>query len=97
MTRVGVIDDYLNIARASADWDRLPDRVTVDVHQDHLTDQAALIERLLPYDVLVIMRERTAFPRALIEQLPNLKLLVTTSGRSTCSRPARATSTWPSR
>jgi len=82
MPRVGVIDDYLTIARTSANWDRLPDDVSIDFHQDHLTDQAALIERLLPYDVLVIMRERTAFPRALIEQLPALKLLITTSRRN---------------
>ncbi len=82
MPRIGVIDDYLNIARASADWDRLPDDVSVDFHQDHLTDQAELVERLLPYDVLVIMRERTAFPRVLVEQLPNLKLLITTSRRN---------------
>ncbi|MDH3702445.1 MAG: D-2-hydroxyacid dehydrogenase family protein [Alphaproteobacteria bacterium] len=82
MTRVGVLDDYLNIAATSADWDRLPDNLVVDFHQDHLTDQTALVERLLPYDVLVIMRERTAFPRALVERLPKLKLLITSSGRN---------------
>ena len=54
MPRVGVIDDYLNIAQASADWDRLPNDVAVEFHQDHLTDRAALVERLQPYDVLVI-------------------------------------------
>lgn len=82
MTRIGVLDDYMNIAQEVADWGRLPDRVQVEFHQEHLTERAALIDLLQPYDVVVIMRERTAFPRDLIEQLPNLKLLVSTSGRN---------------
>lgn len=41
-----------------------------------------LVERLVPYDMLVAMRERTPFSRSLIEQLPNLKLLVTTGHRN---------------
>lgn len=82
MTRIALLDDYQNVALKSADWDSLPAACSVDAYQDHLTDQAALTDRLHPYDVLVIMRERTPFPRALIETLPNLKLLITTSGRN---------------
>ena len=82
MTRIALLDDYQNIALKSADWDSLPAECSVDAFQDHLTDLAALTDRLQPYDVLVIMRERTPFPRALIKTLPNLKLLITTSGRN---------------
>lgn len=82
MTRIALLDDYQNIALKSADWDSLPTDCSVDAYPDHLTDRAALTDRLQPYDVLVIMRERTPFPRALIETLPNLKLLITTSGRN---------------
>ena len=82
MTRVAVLDDYLKVARQSADWDSLPGSATVDFYPDHLTDQAALVDRLMPYDVLVVMRERTPFPRTLVEKLPNLELLVSTSGRN---------------
>ena len=82
MTRVAILDDYLNIALASANWASLPDDVKIDVFQDHLTDETALVDRLHPYDVLVIMRERTPFPRSLVEKLPNLKLLASTSGRN---------------
>lgn len=82
MTRIAILDDYQKIALDVADWGQLPDDVEIDVYHDHLTDAAALAERLLPYQVLVIMRERTAFPRALLEKLPNLELLVTTSVRN---------------
>ncbi|MCG8543320.1 MAG: D-2-hydroxyacid dehydrogenase family protein [Alphaproteobacteria bacterium] len=82
MTRVAILDDYLKIALASADWESLPNDVTIDVFHDHLTDEAALVDRLHPYDVLVIMRERTPFRRSLVEKLPNLKLLASTSGRN---------------
>ena len=37
----------------------------------------ALAERLQPFKAVCLMRERTPFPRSLIEKLPNLKLLVT--------------------
>ena len=38
--------------------------------------------RLEPFDVIVAMRERTPFPRSLVERLPNLKLLITTGARN---------------
>ena len=80
--RIAIIDDYLKAALTSADWSKVKARAAVDVFHDNLKDPAALVERLRPYDALVIMRERTPFPRSLIERLPNLKLLVSTSGRN---------------
>lgn len=82
MIRVAILDDYQRIALAATDWSRVQERASVDVYHDNLKDPKALVERLRPYDVLVIMRERTPFPRTLVERLPNLKLLVTTSGRN---------------
>ncbi len=46
--------------------------------QDHLADPDALIERLLPFDVVCVMRERTPLPRNIIDRLPNLKLIAST-------------------
>jgi len=82
MIPIGVLDDYMNIAQEVADWDRLRGRAEIDFYQDHLTDREALVERLRPFEVLVIMRERTPFPQPLLAQLPRLKLLVSTSGRN---------------
>jgi phosphoglycerate dehydrogenase-like enzyme len=75
--RVAILDDYQGVALASADWS-LSDRVDITVFVDHISDETALAARLEPFEVVVAMRERTAFPEAVLAQLPNLKLLVTT-------------------
>ncbi|HEY8457862.1 MAG TPA: D-2-hydroxyacid dehydrogenase family protein [Actinopolymorphaceae bacterium] len=81
-TRVAVLDDYQEVAEQLADWQSLPERVRVDFFHDHLDDHDALVARLEPYDVVVLMRERTPMPRSLIARLPRLKLLVTTGMRN---------------
>jgi phosphoglycerate dehydrogenase-like enzyme len=76
--RIAVLDDYQNVALESADWSVLRDRAEITVFQDHLADPDAVIERLRPFDVVCVMRERTPLPRSLIERLPNLKLIAST-------------------
>ena len=78
--RIAVLDDYQGVALSLADWGSLG--IPVDVFRDTLRDEDALAARLAPYDGVVLMRERTPFPRSLIERLPRLKLLVTTAGRN---------------
>ena len=82
MLRIAVLDDYQYAAATYADWSRLPESVEVVEFADHLADADALVRRLAPFDVVVAMRERTPFPRAVLERLPNLGLLVTTGGRN---------------
>jgi phosphoglycerate dehydrogenase-like enzyme len=79
--KVGILDDFQNVTRGLADWSRLPPHVTVTVFNQHFEGEE-LVQRIAPFDVLVITRERTPFTRALIERLPNLKLLVTTGWRN---------------
>src|ERR1700738_993553 len=76
--KIAVLDDYQNVALESADWSVLRGRADIVVFQDHLADPDALIERLLPFDVVCVMRERTPLPRSVIERLPNLKLIAST-------------------
>jgi len=76
--QIAVLDDYQNAAIESADWSVLRDRADITVFQDHLADPDAVIERLLPFDVVCVMRERTRLPRKVIERLPNLKLIAST-------------------
>jgi phosphoglycerate dehydrogenase-like enzyme len=78
--KVAVIDDYQHVAQGLADWDALDAQVTF--FHDHLEDEAAVAERLRPFEILSIMRERTPFPRSLFEKLPNLKLLTTSGMRN---------------
>lgn len=82
MTRIAILDDYQNVALGMADWTPLDEGFEIDTFTDHLTDGDALVERLLPYEVVVVMRERTPVPAALLEQLPRLKLLITTGRRN---------------
>jgi phosphoglycerate dehydrogenase-like enzyme len=77
VVRVAILDDYQDVALKMAEWDRLPD-AQIEVFRDHVEDLDAVAERLAPFEVVVAMRERTPFPRALLERLPGLRLLVTT-------------------
>ena len=82
MRKLAIIDDYEELALKFGDWDGLPEGIHIDIFKDHLDDESAVADRLHPYEILVIMRERTPFPRSLIEKLSNLKLLVTTGSRN---------------
>jgi phosphoglycerate dehydrogenase-like enzyme len=76
--QIAVLDDYQNVALESADWSVLRDRAGMSVFRNHLVEPEALIERLLPFDVVCVMRERTPLLRNVIERLPNLKLIAST-------------------
>lgn len=82
MTRVAVLDDYQGCALQMADWNAVSSQAEIQVFQDHLKEEEALIERLRDFDIIVAMRERTPFPRSLLERLPQLRLLVTTGMRN---------------
>lgn len=79
--RLAILDDYQGVAMAMGPWDRLPG-IEITVFRDTLTDADALAQRLAPFDAILAMRERTPFPRALIERLPALRLLITTAARN---------------
>jgi phosphoglycerate dehydrogenase-like enzyme len=80
--RLAILDDYEGVALQLADWNSLGPEIQIDVYQDNIKEENILADRLLPYHILLIMRERTRFPRSLIERLSNLKLLVTTGGKN---------------
>ncbi|MBP2296349.1 D-2-hydroxyacid dehydrogenase family protein [Azospirillum rugosum] len=79
--KIAILDDYQNVARDLAEWHQLPNGSALTVFDRPIPadEVAAALE---PYDVLVIMRERTPFPASLIDRLPNLRLLVTTGQRN---------------
>ncbi len=79
--KIAILDDYANVALDMADWSQLKD-ADITVFNDTLIDTDALVERLSPFDIICMMRERTPFPECLITALPNLKLLVTSGPRN---------------
>jgi len=79
--RLAVLDDYQQIALQSADWNALQGVEVKVFHQPFASlDDAA--RSLAPFDVLCLMRERMAFPRQLVERLPNLKFVCLTGRRA---------------
>ena len=82
VTRIAILDDYQNVALEMADWSPLAGRAAITVFNDHLSDFDEIVERLLPFDVVCVMRERTPLPRAVIERLPRLKLIASTGRRN---------------
>ena len=76
--RVAVLDDYQQVARTMADWSPVEDRAELTMFHDHLHDHDALVRRLAPFDVLCVMRERTALTADLIAALPRLRLIAST-------------------
>ena len=80
--RCAILDDYLNIALNVADWTKIGDRVDVTVFNHHFPNEAAAASALKDFEIVCAMRERTPFPRALIAELPKLKLLLTSGMRN---------------
>jgi D-3-phosphoglycerate dehydrogenase len=76
--RIAILDDYQNVALKMADWSGIAKDHQIDIIDKPLVvpDQAARV--LQPYDVICMLRERTAAPRELLMNLPNLKLLAIT-------------------
>jgi phosphoglycerate dehydrogenase-like enzyme len=78
MIRVAILDDYQGVALRLADWKSLHPDAQIEAFPEHVADLDTLAKRLHTFECLVLMRERTPLPRALIEKLPNLKLVITT-------------------
>jgi phosphoglycerate dehydrogenase-like enzyme len=90
-TDVAVLDDYQGVAMSIVDWSRVTNRSNVTVFRDHLGNEDAVAERLTPFDVICIMRERTPMPRSLLTRLPKLKLIASTGpGNASIDRAAAA-------
>jgi phosphoglycerate dehydrogenase-like enzyme len=80
--RCAILDDYQNVALSMADWSKVDADIEIKVFNENLGSAANVIAALKDFAVVCAMRERTAFPRAVIEALPKLKLLITTGMRN---------------
>jgi phosphoglycerate dehydrogenase-like enzyme len=78
MKRIVLLDDYQEVALDYGGWDRVPDEWQVVALEQHIADADELVEALSHAEIVVAMRERTPFPAAILDRLPELRLLVTT-------------------
>lgn len=82
MTRIAVLDDWQDVARASADWSALERRAEIVFFTRPFDTPEAVAQALADFDIIVAMRERTVFPKALIDRLPKLRMIALTGVRS---------------
>src|SRR3984885_2595476 len=80
--KIAILDDYQKIALKMADWSLIPGNPEIKVFSDHISERKKLVQRLYPFDVICIMRERTPMTAELIDRLPNLKLIASTGSRN---------------
>lgn len=80
--RCAILDDYQNVALSLADWSKVKDDVDIEVFNQHLGGADNVIAALRGFAIVCAMRERTVFPRSVIEALPDLKLLITSGMRN---------------
>jgi len=76
--KVAILDDYQNVALEMADWTPVAERADITVFNDHIADPDDLVDRLAPFDVIFVMRERTPLPRSIIARLPRLRMIAST-------------------
>lgn len=79
---IAVLDDYQGVAHTFGDWSGLAAGANVTFFRDRCPSESGLVDRLARFEIVGVMRERTPFPRSVLAQLPNLRLLVTTGRRN---------------
>jgi len=89
--RCAVLDDYQNVALKYADWSKVTGDVEVKVFNEPFKNADEVVRALKGFQIVAMMRERTAFPRKTIEALPDLKLLITTGASNKSIDVAAAT------
>src|SRR5215470_4311694 len=81
--RIAILDDYQNVALKLADWSKLGKEADIKVYSEPVNRTPEdTIRDCKGFQVISMMRERTPFPRQVIEALPDLKLLITTGARN---------------
>ena len=82
MVKAAILDDYQNVALKLADWSPVAKDIDITVFDKPFSGPDEAIKALQGFTIIVGMRERTPFPRKVIEALPELKLLITTGARN---------------
>ena len=78
MLKVAVLDDYQNVTKKFGNWSELDGKINLKIFNKYFDDTNKLVKYLSDFDVLCLMRERTLLSSSIINQLPKLKLVITT-------------------
>src|SRR4029077_3408673 len=81
--RLSILDDFQGVALDMADWSPVRNRaVEIAVERHAFADEDAVVRALADSELVAAMRERTPFPKRVVDRLPKLKLLITTGMRN---------------
>ena len=82
MLKVAILDDYQNVSHEFVDLKKLSGKYEFKIFSEPFLDEADAIEQLSNFEALLIMRERTPITKNLIDNLNDLKYIVTSGSRN---------------
>ena len=82
MIKVAILDDYQNVSQQFVNLKKLSEKYEIKVFSEPFGDENDAIEKLRDFEALIIMRERTAIPSNLINNLKKLKFIITSGMRN---------------
>ena len=82
MLKVAILDDYQNVSHQFVDIEKLSGKYEFKIFSEPFSDEADAIDQLSDFEALLIMRERTPITKNLIDNLMNLKFIITTGLRN---------------
>ena len=77
MLKVAILDDYQNVSQEFVDLKNLSGKYEFKIFSEPFLDEAEAIEQLADFEALLIMRERTPITKNLIDNLNDLKFIIT--------------------
>ena len=82
MLKVAILDDYQNVSHEFVDLKKLSGKYEFKIFSEPFEDEADAIEQLSDFEALLIMRERTPITKNLIDNLNDLKYIITSGSRN---------------
>ena len=82
MLKVAILDDYQNVSHEFVDLKKLSGEYEFKIFSEPFEDEADAIEQLADFEALLIMRERTPITKNLIDNLSDLKFIITSGSRN---------------
>ena len=77
MLKVAILDDYQNVSQQFVDLEKLSGKYEIKIFSEPFEDETDALDKLSDFEALLIMRERTPITKNLIENLVNLKFIIT--------------------
>ena len=82
MLKVAILDDYQNVSQQFVDIEKLSGKYEIKIFSEPFEDEADALEKLADVGALMLMRERTPITKNIIENLTNLKFIITSGLRN---------------